>query len=293
MPFSDFIGNEAAKARVGHWLDQNCLPHALLIAAVPGCGKNEFARLVAAAYLNDQNSLALRGAHPDCLVVEGEGASGNIPVKRIRELAYELNMAAVMANGRRVALLKDVRNLNKNSANALLKILEEPPSGVVFILTASYVSDILETIRSRCVTVPLLPLTPAQCAEAATQLYPDYDQSRIHQLSTLYDGRLGLVKKALAAPERLALTDAALRFCDAAVAGDKLKALVELEGAANRDELKVLLDDAAFCLRHRLNNDPVQAQSIRRVSDSVTDALAAIGHYASPKLVAAQIATQI
>lgn len=291
-PFSGFLGNEDAKTRVAGWLARDRMPHALLITALPGCGRNTFAGITAAAYLGDEYGLVARDMHPDCLVVAGEGASGNIPVRRIRELAYELNLAAVSTNGRRVALLKDVADLNKNSANALLKILEEPPAGVLFLLTASYLSDVLETIRSRCVAVPLLPLEPAACAEAAAAQFPDYDRGRIDSLSALYGGRYGLVRKALAAPERLALADAALRFCDAAVKGDRLGAQIELESAATREDYRTLLQDAALFLRHRLDTDRAQAAAIGQAADAVAAALDAAGRYTPPKLSAAFIATQ-
>lgn len=293
MFFQGFLGNEQAKVRVSGWLADDRLPHALLLVAPPGCGRNTFARMLAAAYLGDGRGLAARGIHPDCLVVTGEGASGNIPVGRIRELAYELNMAAVTAQGRRVALLRDVKNLNKYSANALLKILEAPPDGVIFLLTVSYTSDILETVRSRCVVLPLGPLPVDECAGAAAVSYPDYDRVRIDALSALYDGRLGLVKKALEQPGRLALTDAAERFCAAAISGDKLKALIELDAAGTRDELAALLFDVACCLRHRLDADAKQAPAIARTADAVSTALDALGRYRPPKLVAAKIATQL
>jgi DNA polymerase III delta prime subunit len=111
-----FLENKAAKQLVGSWLENGRMPHAVLFAAEDGCGRNLFARLVAAEYLDDKNDMVARGIHPDCLTVEGEGASGNISVKVVRELSYELNMSPVVSDGRRVAILKNVRNLNKNSA---------------------------------------------------------------------------------------------------------------------------------------------------------------------------------
>lgn len=292
-PFESFLGNDAAKQRVGGWFEVGRLPHALFITAPDGCGRNEFARLIAAAYLQDTGGLIPRGVHPDCLVVAGEGASGNIPVKRIRALAYDLHMAAVMADGRRVALLRDVKNLNKNSANALLKILEEPPAGVIFLLTAAYSSDILETVRSRCAEVSLSPLSGAQCADAAAQRFPRGDRERVDRLAAAYGGRLGMVLKTLSAPELLALNDAARRFCDAAVLGDKLAALIELENAANREALSLLLRDAAFYLRLRLKTDNAPAPAITKAADAVSNAREALERYMPPKLAAAQIATQL
>jgi len=163
--FDEFLENEEAKRRVVRWLHAGTLPHAILLTAENGCGRNLFARLIAQAYLNDDNNLVMRGIHPDCLVVEGEGASGNIPVKRIRALSYALNLSAVATDGVRVAILKDVKNLNKNAANALLKILEEPPAAVTLVLLTSQPFALLDTIRSRCQDVRFYPLTGERLTE--------------------------------------------------------------------------------------------------------------------------------
>lgn len=290
--FETFLENDVAKQRVGGGLDNGCLPHAMLVTAEKGCGRNMFARLVAAAYLNDKNGLVLRGVHPDCLVVEGEGISGNIPVKRIRELSFALNMAAVMTDGRRIAILKNVKDLNRNSANALLKILEEPPNGVMFVLTTTNPDDVLETVRSRCVRVALLPVSAGTCLQHMSKLYPDYDADRLRDICSLYDGRLGFIMRALESPERLSIADCAARFCDAAIKLDKLAMLTELEcvsATKNRDDMRNLLTDAVMYLKRRLRDNCNDAAIIDKTQDTIIEALRDLDKYVNIKLLATKL----
>lgn len=96
------------------------------------------------------------GAHPDVLYVTPPGDSNWIVVDQIREVAQFFALRPHTAK-RKVVLLEPADAMNLNAANALLKILEEPPAGGVLLLTTSNVSRLPATIRSRCVPVPLRP----------------------------------------------------------------------------------------------------------------------------------------
>lgn len=126
----------------------------------------------------------MAGSHPDFRRVEPEalqkepavepeeGAEGGpakrgkpsiqIKIEQVRELAGFLNVGS--HRGRlRVALVHPADDMNENAANALLKGLEEPPAGAVFILVSHRPSRLLPTIRSRCVALPV-PIPPAAVA---------------------------------------------------------------------------------------------------------------------------------
>ena len=160
-----FAGNRALKDRLCPLLDSGTLPHALLLTGEDGCGRNFLARLIARSLLADEHDLVGRAAHPDCIVVEGEGASNQITVRRVREAAYELQKSPVMNDCGRVAIIKNAASLNKSSSNALLKIIEQPPDGVTFLLTARSEAELLETILSRCVRLRVEPLEPQEFEE--------------------------------------------------------------------------------------------------------------------------------
>ncbi|RPI47962.1 MAG: DNA polymerase III subunit delta' [Betaproteobacteria bacterium] len=158
--------------------------HALLIAGASGLGKGEFALNLAASYLcanTDPQEGACgaceschwlaAGTHPDFVLVERpsdddgaeRGASVTasarerpIGVDQIRALAPMLSVSAHRDAGK-VVVIRPAEALNLSASNALLKSLEEPPSGVVFLLVANRPALLPPTVRSRCqaITIPL------------------------------------------------------------------------------------------------------------------------------------------
>lgn len=177
------------------------LPHALLVHGAPGVGKLALAERMAQLLLCEHADPVRRpcgqceacrwlaiGNHPDFRRVEPEaiakqpveaeegeeGTSDASPARRtrqpslqikieqVRELADFLNLRS--HRGRlRIALIHPAEDMNESAANALLKGLEEPPAGAVFILVSHRAARLLPTIRSRCVTMAV-PLPPRDVA---------------------------------------------------------------------------------------------------------------------------------
>ena len=177
----NFLPWQAQAAR--QWLaDRTRFAHAWLIHGMPGIGQLEFAAAGAASLLCEapRDGLACgqceacrwvaAGNHPDLRRIrpeslalkEGEEAessskkqpSQEIRVEQIRELLPWFNMAS-HRGGWRVALIYPAEALNTISANALLKILEEPPGRTVFLLVAQAPDRLLPTLVSRCRRLPL------------------------------------------------------------------------------------------------------------------------------------------
>jgi DNA polymerase-3 subunit delta' len=98
--------------------------------------------------------------HPDLGLVQGEEAGKAIKVDQIRELQHGLHLAPYQARYR-IALLLQFERANASAANALLKLLEEPPPQVVLLLTAESPERLLPTIVSRCEVLRLRPLPAA------------------------------------------------------------------------------------------------------------------------------------
>lgn len=140
-------------------LAENRLPHALLFVGMAGTGKRTTAISLAMA-CNCRapkagegcgNCRACRkiraGTHPDFSVIQPAG--NFIRIEAIRELCYTLGMKPYEASTR-VVVLAGAEQMNPEAANALLKVLEEPPDRTLMILTAGQSSDLLPTIVSRC-----------------------------------------------------------------------------------------------------------------------------------------------
>jgi DNA polymerase III subunit delta' len=124
--------------------------HAYLFHGPAGVGKRRGALAFAGELLGAPDRV-VRGAHPDCYVLEPLG--DQIRIDPIRDLRRDLHMRPFEAD-RRVYLIFGADLLNEDAADALLKDLEEPPAYAVLVLVADEVGPIPETIRSRCQPVP-------------------------------------------------------------------------------------------------------------------------------------------
>ncbi|MDO5647800.1 DNA polymerase III subunit delta' [Paracoccus sp. (in: a-proteobacteria)] len=110
-----------------------------------------------------------------------------ITVDEIRKLLSFFHLSAA-GGGRRIAIIDAADDLNPNAANALLKVLEEPPADALILLIAHQPAGLLPTIRSRCRTLRLSPLTPGQMAGILTDhgIHDDADA-----LAALSGGSVG------------------------------------------------------------------------------------------------------
>jgi DNA polymerase III subunit delta' len=136
--------------------------HAYLLSGPPGAGKRRYAERFAAAVLGSRLGRIESRAHPDLFVLEAEG--GSILMEHARELRRDLHMRPFEAE-RRVYLILDAHLLRTESANALLKSLEEPPAYAVFLLVSDHAERMLPTIRSRVTAIPFRRLSTAQLTE--------------------------------------------------------------------------------------------------------------------------------
>lgn len=196
---SPLIGNERAWNILSSMIKNKRIPHALLIEGEEGLGKKTLARYIAKACLCDADDfpcLACKtchlidvGSHPDYQVIVPDGAA--IKVDQIRALRTEAFLTPMAAKGR-VFIIDRAHTMNASAQNALLKVLEEPPKGVTFILLAKSASLLLETIRSRsvCLTLSPVPLESDGFKKVADTA--DVSLNDAERLLRTTDGNIGL-----------------------------------------------------------------------------------------------------
>jgi DNA polymerase-3 subunit delta' len=156
-------------------LKNNRLAHAYLFIGPEGVGKGETA-LAVAKLLNCEAPLdglpcgacppcrkIQSGNHPDVRTIESS-RSESIKIEQIRAVIADVQLRPYEAE-RKVVIIRNTENLTPESGNALLKTLEEPPSGSLLILTTSVPEKNLDTVRSRCQPVAFLP-SPREAIEA-------------------------------------------------------------------------------------------------------------------------------
>lgn len=209
----DLIGQDVALSRAARAIRSGRPPQAWLIAGPPGIGKAGLAYRIARYVLRygatpaGPPDLAVPRADPVSRQIEAQSHPGLLVLRRqendrgklktvldveeVRRLGAFFGMTAE-AGGWRVAIIDSADEMNDNAANALLKILEEPPARGLLILISHAPGRLLPTIRSRTRRLDLKPLDEASLNHALAQMLPDIDGDDRAALLRLSEGSLGL-----------------------------------------------------------------------------------------------------
>ena len=300
-----FLGNEDVKQALAAALQSGAVPHAALLSAPDGCGRGYFARCLAADYLYPAGgpgaSAVLRGDSPEVLTLSGRGKSGQIPIDDVRAVRRDMFRTATGAAGR-VVLIRDAHRMGTPAANALLKVLEEPPAGVLFLLTTFAPSAVPVTVQSRCTVYTLRPPPAAACEQQLRAALPEGQPDIMPELlTTVYGARLGLCRKVLLDEARLAVLRNAFLLVKACARGDQyamLRVLAQYEGSDDgmRDARDHLLSDFTCLLELSLRNVAVQGLPplppalAAGTIPHVTAAREALAANANPKITFAALA---
>ena len=179
ITFAEVVGQEHVKDVLSAAVTRERTGHAYLFSGPRGVGKTTTARLLAMA-VNcefadpagrpcgecESCRLVQSGSHPD--VAELDAASNN-SVEDVRDLRERVGLAS-LRGGKRVWILDEAHMLSKAAANALLKTLEEPPPGLVFVLATTEPEKLPATILSRCQHFRFRRLTDDEIASKLTRL---------------------------------------------------------------------------------------------------------------------------
>jgi DNA polymerase-3 subunit delta' len=220
----ELLGHEAAEALCAEAMRSARMHHAWLITGPEGIGKAtlafRFARRLFAGP-PDAASLVLAasdkvfrrvaaGAHADLLTIERgwddkrKRQRSEIVVDDVRRVTDFLRLTPA-EGGWRVVVVDGAEELNRNAANALLKVLEEPPPRAVLLLTCAAPGRLLPTIRSRCRRLRLAALPDAAMERLLGLYLPEMAEDERSRLVTLAEGSPGRAL-LLAEEEGLALS---------------------------------------------------------------------------------------
>jgi DNA polymerase III subunit delta' len=214
-------GHEAAEATLLRAFAANRLPHGLLITGPHGIGKATLAFRFARFLLSQSaeqgahalfaapppDSLALPPEHPVFRRVASSGHADLLTVERgidpkrkrerteivvedTRAIAAFLRLTPA-EGGWRIVIVDTADEMNRSAANAVLKILEEPPDRAILILVSDNPGRLLPTIRSRCRRLALRPLSGALVADLIGRYRPDLSLPDRAALVELAEGSIG------------------------------------------------------------------------------------------------------
>jgi DNA polymerase-3 subunit delta' len=238
------------------------MPHAWIISGPAGIGRATLAYRLARFVLAHPDPAApevavaadlaveaghpaarqvMRLSHPDLLVLRRawnpnrKNFHGDIRVDEARR-AVSFFATTAGAGGWRVAIVDTADDLNPQAANAILKVLEEPPPRSLLLLLSAAPQSLLPTIRSRCRSLPLMSLDAAdvEAILAETGLAAGTEEAVMRRVAAASEGS---VRRAVAllAPEALAFREEVGRLLAALPAVDRLAAFALAERVFGRD----------------------------------------------------------
>lgn len=197
MGFETLLGNERLKDNLITSLRRGRNSHFYLISGPRGSGKHTLAKLLAAAiFCQDPNGpcgmcqscrKVMDGVHPDFITIE-DPEHKNVAVKIIRQFRDDMFVRPNEASHKIYLLAQD---MGVEGQNALLKILEEPPSYGVFLLLTDNPEKLLPTVRSRCVELALLPLEPNVLRKQLQRQFPNAATQTLEAAMARSGGYLG------------------------------------------------------------------------------------------------------
>lgn len=222
--------------------NQNRLAHAYLITGPDGTGKRALAASLCAHLLGCSPEAAL--AHPDVHSASPESKSRRLLVDQIRELEQQIRMRS-LSGGKKFAILFDADRLMPQAANAFLKTLEEPPPETHILLLTSQPEQLLETILSRCVQVPLRLTSRPERSQNELALIRLLDTFFTSKKPSLASGLwLAQQFQALLATAKETVQDS--MEAEAKAEEQRYKQTVDPKWLAQRDELYAARTEAAY-----------------------------------------------
>lgn len=208
------VGHDSQIAAFRDAADSGRLHHAWLLTGHEGVGKASFALQAATRILADAAGPRVHlpgfetpedhpvaryiraGSHPDLRILarltkdKSDDLARSINIEQVRSL-QGLFATTPSLSPRRVVIIDAIDDLERNGANALLKNLEEPPAGTVFLLVSHAPGKLLPTIRSRCRLLRFGALSGDQMLLALQRLLPEEPRDEIEALVAVGEGSPG------------------------------------------------------------------------------------------------------
>lgn len=263
--FNSISGQERIKKSLTSAVLKNQVSHAYLFVGPDGIGKEYFAETFARILLCEAppaerpcgvcNSCRQmdEGVHTDFIKIAPAEGSRNIKIGQIREIIRIVSSTTFSGNVR-VTLILNGESMTVEAQNALLKSLEEPEPGNIFIITAENAERVLPTIRSRCQTFIFEPLSDGEIKKILSDHGCDPDD--IDRLTGESAGLPGRALSMMAGEENEVLKSEAFETIYAILKGDEFPIFrfaekmsrAKTSGIAVADDLIRVLSDTAEAL---------------------------------------------
>lgn len=256
-----FVGNDALKNRLTALIENERLPHAVIIEGRTGTGRTTLAYEIARALVCDNGNAcgkcinciqAEKRAHAD--IIEYRPDKTVFGIDKVRAVNSDAMIKPNQAR-RKVLILRDCEQMNEAAQNAFLKTLEEPPGTVQFILITVSANIFLDTIISRCAVFTVVP--PDRDTGLRLLLSRGYERQKAENTLDLCDGNIGKAIELLEGREESLGFDAGeifeLALCDKTYEMVKRFALIDKD----RKKIALMIERLSALTESKLRNSAV------------------------------------
>ncbi len=260
MGFNELCGNEAARKSLENAVLKDRVSNSYVFEGKNGVGKGLCAEIFAKSLVCEGDTppcdvcsackKAMSYNHPDIIYLEKPKDKASIGVDEIREkILGEVYLKPYLAK-RRIFIIKDGDILSAEAQNALLKVLEEPPENVTFIICVTSQDKLLSTVLSRSFTVSFSPLSFDEVYKFLSQKYGDSEDTRL--IARLSQGSIGEAVSLMADEKSLYLFE------------ESVKNIINLKKDASKAR-----DAADFMIEERENIEKVTDFFLTFIRDCV------------------------
>ncbi|HCC00048.1 MAG TPA: hypothetical protein DEP42_02310 [Ruminococcaceae bacterium] len=206
MYFSGLVGNQHDKNWADRIFKSGQVLHAIIIDGPDGSGRRTFAHILAQATVCEgegekpcgvcrQCLNAAVSHHPDIIEIGGESKGRTFSVESVRKIRASAFIGANDAKCK-VYILLQVQQMREQAQNALLKLLEEPPVSVLFLLVCNSRFQLLPTVRSRCVEISMQPVSENEALNFLLERHQT-EPEQVHEAVRMAGGLIGVAEKRL------------------------------------------------------------------------------------------------
>ncbi len=270
MNFDEILGNDEIKKYLLNCVKRNKMSQSYLFLGPEGIGKlliaKEFARQILCLDEERKKDCHCKSCqcfeglnHTDYQVINENGET--IKIEQIREITNKVIEQPIISN-KKVYILNDCEKMTTEAQNCLLKTLEEPPEFVIMILISSNENGILNTIKSRCMTIQFKKISDEQLKEYAM------DKLEMTQMTeNLLKSFNGSIGKAIIQKQNQEKFLSLENFINHLETQDLITIMNEAKMLYDKENIQIILEYMMICVYAKAKQNLQYIDCIEKIND--------------------------